>query len=208
VKRQPFPVPYGLFIVLGVYAVGVLGYVWQAYWNSPEYLAAEHYAAATEMLGLDDGHSASKETVFDAYKHYLEAARLMPRVKTLHERVEAMRWRLEERGFKLDHDMQMRAEAVAMLWQRIQQEHEPILVVGARDRGWVPSQLLEGPTRTFLYSLPGAALIVVVWAYLRFSGKRVRERDHEAQLKGLEADVKALAGQRPKPLAPKAKTRR
>jgi hypothetical protein len=135
----------------------------------------------------------------------------MPRVKTLHERVEAMRWRLEERGYKLDHDMEMRAEAVAMLWQRIQQEHEPLLVVGARDRGWVPSQLLEAPTRAFLYSLPGGALIIVVWAWLRFSGKRVREQEHEAQLKALEADVKAIEAQRKRasgPKVPAPKTRR
>jgi hypothetical protein len=202
--------PYGLFIVLGVYAVLVLGYVWATYWNSPEYLAAEHFAQATELLGLDDGHSASKETLIDAYKHYLEAARLVPRALVLHQRVEAMRWRLDERGFKLDHDLQMRAEAVAMLWQRIQQQEDPMLVVGARDRGWVPAQLLDGPTRAFLYSLPGAGLIVAVWAYLRFSGKRVREREHEGQLKALEADVAAIEATRRKPPPPKppVKTRR
>jgi hypothetical protein len=83
---------------------------------------------------------------------------------------------------------------------------ERLRAVGARDRGGVPSQLLEGPTRAFLYSLPGGALIIVVWAYLRFSGKRVREQEHEAQLKALEADVKAIEAQRKR--APATKTRR
>ena len=195
-QRQPFPVPYGLFIVLGVYAVGVVGYVWATYWNSPGYLAAEHYAAATELLGLDDGRKASQPVLTDAYRHYLEAARLMPRVKLLHERTEAMRWRFEERKFKLDHDLQMRAEAVANVWQRIQTEEEPMLVVGMRDRGWQPAQLLEGPGRTFLWSLPGGLMIVVVWAWLRFSGRKVRSDDREAELKQMEAEVKALDGQR------------
>src|SRR5688572_30016957 len=54
-QRPPFPVPYGLFIALGLYAVGVLGYVYEAYWNSDEYVAAEHFVAASELLGLDDG---------------------------------------------------------------------------------------------------------------------------------------------------------
>ena len=207
-KRQPFPVPYGLFIVLAVYGLLVLGYVWKTYWLSPEYLAAERLQEATDLLGLDDGRSASKETLLKAYNDYLEAARLMPRVKFLHQRIESMRWRFEERGFKLDKDLEMRAEAVAMLWQRIQQEHEPILVVGARDRGWVPAQLLEGPTQTFLYALPGALVIVVVWAYLRFSNKRMRDQQREQELKELEADVAAIEAQRPKAKAPAPKTRR
>ena len=202
-QRQPFPVPYGLFIALAVYALAVVGYVWATYWNSPGYLAAEHFQAASELLGLDDGRKASQQTLTEAYRHYLEAARLMPRVKLLHERTEAMRWRFEERKFKMDHDLQMRAEAVATLWQRIQTEEEPMLVVGLRDRGWQPAQLLEGPARTFLFSLPGALVIVVVWAWLRFSGKKVRTEEHEAELKKLEAEVKALDGQRASGVKPK-----
>jgi hypothetical protein len=195
-KRQPFPVPYGLFIVLAVYALLVLGYVWATYWNSPEYLAAEHYAQASDLLGLDDGKTASKEILLSAYNHYLEAARLVPRALVLHKRVEAMRWRLDERGFKLDHDMQMRAEAVSMLWQRIQQEQDPILVVGARDRGWQPAQLLEGPGRSFLYALPGGLVIILIWGWTRFSGRRVREQDREKELKQIEADNAAIAAER------------
>src|SRR5688572_21947334 len=53
-QRQPFPVPYGLFIVLGAYALGVVGYVWATYWNSDDYVAAAHYEAAGELLGLED----------------------------------------------------------------------------------------------------------------------------------------------------------
>lgn len=195
--------PYGLFIALAVYALAVVGYVWATYWNSPAYLAAEHFAAASELLGLDDGRKASQQALTEAYGHYLEAARLMPRVKLLHDRTEAMRWRFEERKFKMDHDLQMRAEAVATLWQRIQTEEEPILVVGMRDRGWQPAQLLEGPGRTFLFALPGGLVIVVIWAFLRFSGRKVRTDEHEAELKKLEAEVKALDGQRASGVKPK-----
>lgn len=195
-QRQPFPVPYGLFIVLGVYALLVVGYVWATYWNSPEYRAAEHFAAAAELLGLDDGRKASQQQLTEAYGHYLEAARLMPRVKLLHDRTEAMRWRFQERGFKLDHDLQMRAEAVASVWQRIQQEEAPLLVVGVRDKGWAPDQLLAGPQRAFLWSLPGGLVIIVVWAWLRFSGRKVREQEHEAELKALEKDVKEIESHR------------
>lgn len=191
--------PYGLFIVLGVYALLVLLYVWRTYWTSPEYLAAGHLDAAAALLGVDDGRKASKEALTQAYVHYLEAARLVPRVTLIHQRVESMRWRFEERGFKLDHDLQMRAEAVAVLWQRIQQEQEPLLVTGTRDRGWNAAELLSGPGRTLEYSLPGGLVIVVIWAWLRFSGRRVREQEHEAGLQQLEAEVAAVEAQRKRP---------
>jgi hypothetical protein len=210
-KRQPFPVPYGLFLVLGVYALMVLIYVWSTYWRSPEYLAAEHYQQAADLLGLDDGQTASKEALLSAYEHYLEAARLVPKATVLQKRVEAMRWRLDQRGFKLDHDLTMRAEAVAMLWQRIQQQGDPLLVVGARDRGWQPDQLLEGPTRSLLWSLPGFGLLIAIWAWLRFSGQAVRERQREEELKKIEAEnaeVDAERQRRPSKPKPKLKTRR
>ncbi|MBL8950715.1 MAG: hypothetical protein JNK82_08060 [Myxococcaceae bacterium] len=203
-QRQPFPVPYGLFIVLALYAVAVVGYVWATYWNSPEYVAAEHFAQATQLLGVDDGRKVSQRTLTEAYQHYLEAARLMPRVKELHERTEAMRWRFQERGFKMEHDLQMRAEAVSALWERIQREEQPMLVVGLRDRGWQPAQLLAGPGKTFLYALPGALVIVVVWAWLRFSDRKVRGDEHEAELKKIEAEVQALDGHRSRPPKPRA----
>jgi hypothetical protein len=212
-KRQPFPVPYGLFIVLAVYAVLVLGYVWGTYWSSPEYLAAGHYQQAADLLGIDDGRSASKDALFSAYTHYLEAARLAPKVTELHRRVESMRWRIDERGFKLDTDLEMRAEAVAMLWQRIQQEGAPLLVVGAKDRGWAPDDLLEGPGRSFLYSLAGGLLLILIRAWLRYSGRAVRALEHEQELKQMEAELASVdaEGQRkPKTTKsnPRLKTRR
>src|SRR6185436_2155019 len=67
--KPPFPVPYGLFIVLAVYAGCVVGYVYFTYWSSAPYVAAEHYAAASELLGLDDGRTCSREALTDAYQH-------------------------------------------------------------------------------------------------------------------------------------------
>src|SRR6185436_3525798 len=67
--KQPFPVPYGLFVVLALYAGCVVGYVYFTYWSSPPYVAAEHYAAASELLGVDDGRTCSREALTDAYQH-------------------------------------------------------------------------------------------------------------------------------------------
>lgn len=189
--RQRFPTPWGLFIALSVYAVAVVTYVWVSTYRSPEYQAAEHYERAQELLGLDDGRSATRPQLEEAYGHLLEAARLMPRLKELHQRTEAMRWRFEERGWRLDADLTYRAEAVALLWRQAEDAAAPILVVGARDRGWAPEQLMAKPQRIFGLSLVGALAICLVWAYLKWSGHRVRAADHELSIRELQAELEA-----------------
>jgi len=185
-------VPYGLFIVLGLYLLGVLGYVWGTYWRSPEYLAAEHWNASVQLLGVDDGRKCSQADLERAFDHLAEAARLMPRVRGLPERLERLRWRFDERGFKLSEDRKRRAEAVSAVTRRLEEAGEPWLVVGSRDRGWAPDQLMEAPGKVVWWSMPGGVIIILVWAYLRFSRKAVREREHEQELKKSEAEVKAL----------------
>lgn len=197
--RAPFPVPYGLFIALLVYGLLVLGYVWATYWGAPAYLAAEHFAQATQLLGVDDGRKADEATLRLAAGHYLDAAALVPEVKYLHERVEAMRFRFDERGFKLPRGYVQQAERLSERYTQLEAERAPLLVVGARDRGWAPEQLLAGPGKVFLWSLPGAGVILLVWAYLRFSGRAVLKQEREAQLKATEAEVKRLGEYRNRP---------
>jgi hypothetical protein len=191
-KKRPFPVPWGLFIALGIYALAVLGYVWATYWRSPEYQAAQHYAEALHLLGVDDGRKCSQQQLERAMDHVLEAARLMPRIKPLAEHAERLRWRFEERHFKLDEGMKMRSEAVSALARRVEQEKEPWLVIGTHDKGWAAEQLLEGPQKAVWWSIPGGVVVVLVWGYLRFSAKAVREREHEQDLRSREAEVEEI----------------
>jgi len=209
------PVPWGLFIALGVYALMVLGYVWGTYWRSPEYQAMEHYQRALHLIGRDEGLSCTEQQLLDGYTEMLEAARLMPGVRPLHEKIEHLRWRFDERHFKLSHDLVMRAEAVSSLYERMRQEREPMLVSGVRDRGWAPDQLAEGPGQAVLWSLPGAGIIIVLWAVWRFGPMRRKSEEHEKELQQLETDVEQLAGhrqsartgsQRPSGVRPKPKS--
>ncbi len=195
-RRQRVPVPWGLFIALGVYALAVLGYVWATFWRSPAYQAMEHYERALRALGHDEGATCPPEKLMEGYTELLEAARLVPTVRPLHEQIERLRWRFDERHLKLSHDLVMRAEAVSALYERARQEHEPILVSGVRDRGWAPDQLAEGPGQAVLWSLPGGGVIIVLWAVWRFGPKRRRAAEHEQELQKLESEVEELAGQR------------
>jgi hypothetical protein len=214
-KRQRIPIPFGLFIALGVYALCVLFYVWFTFWRTPEYQAMEHYERALRSLGRDEGLSCPPEQLMDGFTELLEAARLVPTVKPLHERIEHLRWRFDERHLKLPIDLVRRAEAVSALYERARQEREPLLVSGVRDRGWAPDQLADGPGRAVLWSLPGAGVIVVLWAVWTFGPRRKRAEEHEQELVKLEKDVEQLAGhresartgtQRPSGVRPKPKS--
>lgn len=200
-RRTLWQVPgiKGLCLALGVYALLVLAFVSWRYWSSPEYQAAVHWEEAAELLGSDGGRGISREKLIEAYEHLLEAARLMPQVRTLHERLESLNWRFEERGLQQPEELRRRAEAVAAIWQRIQQEQAPLLVVGMRDRGWAPSQLREGPGTVLAWSSVGVLALFVLWGYWLFNGKRQQEQKHLAELQRLEKDVADAERARRKP---------
>lgn len=184
--------PWGLFVVLAIYALAVVGYIWKTYWESPEYQAAEHYARALSLLGVDDGRKCSQADLQAAFGHVLEAARLIPENKFLAQHTERLRWRFDERGFKLDPDFARKAELVSKAAQRVEEERSPWLAVGSRDRGWAPDQLLAGPERVVWWSSPGVVLILAVWAYGQFGAKKAREREHEENLRKAEAEAEKL----------------
>lgn len=188
----PFRVPWGLFVVLAIYALAVVGYVWKTYWESPEYQAAEHYARALALLGVDDGRKCSQSDLERAFGHVLEAARLIPENKALSEHTERLRWRFDERGFQLNKDFTRKAELVSKAAQRVEEERSPWLAVGSRERGWAPDQLLSAPTRVLWWSSPGFVLIIAVWVYGQFNARRVREREHEEALRAQEAENERL----------------
>ncbi len=189
---RKFPVPYGLFIVLAVYGLAVYGYIWSNYWNSPEYKAALGYARALMILGVDDGRKCSEAELNTAFEATLEAARLMPDERQLVDHLENLRHRFAERKFKLKPELIQKVEMMSANTMRIEQERKAWLVVGSRDRGWAPDQLLRGPERVTLWSIPGGVLIIAFWAYTRLSGKALRAKEHEADLKQAEADVEHL----------------
>lgn len=190
--KRRFPIPYGLFIALAVYGLAVLAYIKVEYWDAPGYVAAEKYSRALWLLGADDGRKCSEAQLTEAMELVLEAARLVPDEKSLAEHTERLRYRFAERKFKIPRDLERHAELVSASAQRREREKDPWLVVGVRDRGWGPEQLLTGPKRAALWSIPGGVLIMLIWAYGQFNSRKVREREHEADLKKAEAEVKAL----------------
>jgi hypothetical protein len=167
--RRPFPTSRWLLIALGAYAAAVLLYLGIGYWRSPDYQAASHYQDAQELLGPTRGGKAKREELIEAYEHLLEAARLKPEVRELHDQLEQLNGVFELRRFELPAELRHRSDAVAMTWRRIQDQHQSMLEGSLRDRGWAPDQLVEGPSRAIKLAIAGAAVIVLGWVGVMFA---------------------------------------
>jgi len=191
-----FQVPWGLIAALVVYVLGVGLYVTLSTRSAPEYQAAKHYQAATEILGLDGGKHCTRPELSAAYDHLLEAARYQPQVKDFHRTLEALNGRFAERGWKMPPEFRMRAEAVAGLYERIQEERQPLLVVGMRDQGWAPDQILARPAQVVKWSAFGGLGIVILWFALKLGEKQRNAMIRNQNLERIEQEVADLGRQR------------
>ena len=187
-----FPMPWGLFAILILYAGAVVFYIDQAYWESPDYQAVVHFVAALKALGTEEGATCSEEKLREGMNHLLESARLAPQEKGFATRVERLRGRFEERKFKLPEDMKHRAEAVSKHAMMQDESRKAWLVYSQRERGWAPDQLLEGPQNVALWSIPGGVLIIVVWAFQQFSHRRAWQLEHIRHVKDQERELEEL----------------
>ncbi len=190
--QRGLPIPYGLFVVLGLYALSVVGFVYLRYWSSPRWMAARHVEEAMVLLGSDSGRTTPPAELVVAYEHLLEAARLQPRIWALHDELERLNWRFEERNLDQPQELRRRAEAVAVLFQREKLKEENALLLDTRSRGWDRRTLLAGPATAFLWSSIGAVLIIAVWLYLRFVKKEVKEEEKAEHRAGVARDVEEL----------------
>ena len=191
-QRSSFPFPWGLLVVLGVYCVALVGYVYTQYWSSPEYVAAQKYTQARQLLGLDECAKCSESELNEAMVLVLEASRLVPDEQWFPLQIERLRWQFERKKFKLSVDLARKAELVSLQARRAAEKKQPYLVIGAKDKGWAPEQILAGPQRALLWGVPGLVLIIAWWAYLRFAAHRVRQKDREGELKKAEANLQEL----------------
>jgi hypothetical protein len=191
-KKWLSKVPWGLFIVLTVYAAGVALYVWTNYYDSSEYKGAQVWLEARELLGRDGCRSCSERELNLAFDLLLDTARHLPDSPTPVEELESLRYRFEERHFKLTKERVTSAEMMSARKHALDLEKKAWLVVGTQHKGWTPEKILGGPRRTVLWSIPGAVLIIIFWGYTLFSRKRALANKHEAQLKDSEREVEEL----------------
>jgi hypothetical protein len=166
-RRWRIHVPWGLFVILGLYGAGVKYYVAYHQENDPQVQAAKHLVAAARILGKDNGASASLENLNKAYEELLQALALFPDDKWAHEQIEQVEWQLRKRGRKPDEGQRRRAEMLANLWQQIQAGRQSVLPVGARDK-WDVDAVLDFPNVASQYAMLGGLIIILLWAYREY----------------------------------------
>lgn len=191
-QKIPFSFPWALVVLLGLYAAGVYMYIWVNYYDSPEYKAARSYARALALLGDGDGRRCSEENLNQAFKLTMEAAVLLPENRELIDHLESMRHRFDERHLKLNKEWVNQVEMMSARTLKREQERQNIGVVGVRDKGWHPEQLLEGPERVVMWSIPGAVLIIAFYTYTRFNRRARLAQEHEEQIRAQEKEIQDL----------------
>jgi hypothetical protein len=200
VPPQRFPIPWALFAALSIYALGVWGYVEYAWWSSPEYRAAEEYQTAWRLLGRDEGRHCTRHELEDAYRHLVRAAQAMPRLKELHQDLEHLNWRFDEKHWVVPVELRRAADAQAAEWSRLDElNHSSLVRRSLQEQGWDPESLSAGPGRTAAWSLIGVAAICLVWAYRGWAARRVRSDEREAYLRDLERESTERGAQRRPP---------
>lgn len=191
--RQRIPIPWVLFVLVGIYVAGIGGWLAYRYYTSREYQAAVAYQEAWSILGVDGGKRVSDAELQRAFELLIHAAYRMPEVKTIHEDLERLRWRYEERKLPLPRALEFGAEEASRRWTEIQKANAPILVVGLREHGWDFETLSRTPAKILLWSAILGGLLLLVFTYLWWTGvvaewerteERVREREVEVEALG------------------------
>jgi hypothetical protein len=192
-RRRRFHFPWGLVIILGVYAGVSYAYIRNKELNSPSFIAGNHLRAAMQILGQDNGASQPLDSLQTAYAHLVEALGAFPDDKWAHEQLEQVRMVMVRRGTKPLPDLQRKADFLAAAYQELQAGRRHALPVGMRDE-WDVDGVMAAPGQMARYAVFGGLVIVLLWAYkqmqeYKFSSKLADERhlDRREELKHLHS---------------------
>lgn len=166
-KKSRFPIPWGLFIVLGLYFGSVYAFTQYEFYNSPEYVAARHMRAADQLMGPNGGRTAKLPELEEALDHLLAALEKMPEDAWSHQQVEQVLIRLKERGYEVPKEKQRLLDMLARKYALADQAKRPVLIIGARDI-WDFNSIAEMPDKIRRYSWFGGLLIFLIWLYIRW----------------------------------------
>ena len=193
--RRRFPIPWGLFILLGLYFGGVWGFLRYEYYNAPEFKAARHLRIAGQMLGDDNGMTAESANLLEALDHLLAALSAYPDDPLAHQRIEAVVRRLQERNTKLPEEKQKQIDALALRYRRMNELGSELLIVGPRDL-WDVDYVLEMPGRIARYSVFGGVIILLIWLYKSLQDRRYLERMAAERMEGRREEIAESSSRR------------
>lgn len=180
-RKWKFHVPWGLFLVLGLYAAGAYSYVQYTNSTSPQTLAAKHLAVAEDILGKDNGESAKSDQLQVAYQELIDALTITPEDAWGHQQLEVVTWELNRRGQKPPAELKRRGDFLAASWQNMQAAKTSQLPESPRERFGL-DELEDSASRAKRYIALGSLIIILLWAYKEFQDYKFmhrREDEHE-----------------------------
>lgn len=163
-KKAKWPIPWGLFIALGVYWALVSFYTRYEYINSPEYKASRYLRIAAQKLGEDDGKTVPKEDLLEAADNLLLAIKFVPQNTWAQQRVEVVARRLEERKMKIPPDLQKQLDALGFKYRAAMDAKKGVLPIGAYDI-WDIEGAKQVPGQLAQRGILGGLVILLFWLY-------------------------------------------
>ncbi|MGC4122445.1 MAG: zinc ribbon domain-containing protein [Myxococcales bacterium] len=211
-KKHKWPIPWGLFIALGVYWALVTFYTRYEYINSPQYKASRYLRVAAQLMGDDDGKTVPKEVLLEAAENLLLAIKHVPENTWAQQRVEVVARRLQERGMKIPKDLQKQLDALAMKHRVAMDAKKGVLPIGAYDI-WDIEGAKQVPFQVAQRGVLGGLVILVVWLYKTMQDRKAvaaielsRDTERARELRALGRPRRRLKQSDAKPyVAPKKK---
>ena len=181
-RRWKLHVPWGLFILLGLYSAAASGDVVYTDRTSPQTLAGQLLVAAERILGADNGDSARTEDLVAAYRHLIQALSLTPDDAGGQKQLERVGWALARRNEAVPPDLKRQADFLGAEWARIQQDRSSQFPESPRERFGF-DEIEDKATRLRRYLGFGGVVIVLLWMYREFQDyKFLHKRDDEHEL--------------------------
>lgn len=181
-RKWKIHVPWGLFIVLGLYGAGAYAYVEYTNQTSPETRAGKHLLVAERILGKDNGETAKSDQLQVAYAEIVAALTLTPDDAWGHQELEKVGWELGRRGLRPPAELVRRANFLAASWQNEQASKRSQLPESPVERFGLDT-FEDEATRLKRYLGLGSVIIIALWAYKEFQDyKFIHKRDDEHEL--------------------------
>ncbi len=197
-KRASGPrrfIPVGLVVTLAVYGVLVQLFLSYQYYSAPEYQAALRLHEAQELLGSDDGRTASRENLTRALDLSLEAASLVPSNTWAQKRAEITLARMRERDVEIPIDLRRKMDFVGAKWREIQDDQASVFPIGARDL-WDVDAVLAAPRIVLKVAMILGVAIALAWGYFYYQELRRRRLAEDKRLALLKEDLRQLNSHR------------
>lgn len=180
-RRWKFHFPWGLLILLGVYAWGAQAYVKHLEETSPLARAQLLVDRGSMFLGKDYGITASDSNLIAAYGVYLEAASIVPGDKWVFDKLDTIRHLALRRNLTIPEDLQQRADFLGRQ-NLIEDKHRLKFLVAGPSDIWNFDTIRSSPRTAATFAIVGGLLICLIWSYTQFqSGKAITAQEDEKE---------------------------